>query len=399
VSTAAALFRQVLDHPDEDGPRLIFADWLDEHDDPRGEFVRLQVALARLPAHDPARPDLARRERALRQAHAAEWVAPLAGQATRCTFRRGFIAAITLPAAAFVEYGAELLTLAPIRSVRLTEVAGAVDGLMVCASLARLAELDLSGNELGDLLARRLLTCPLLLGLAELALAANGLTDQTVRALSALPWTALARLDLAHNHVHDIGPLLGLHTLQHLDVSHNDLATMPKFARPLIVQIAGNPLGDAGAISFMANAHACADGTLDLSGCGITAVTINRLIDWPARQKLHTIAVDHNALGDAGVVSLVNAGGLDQLRRLRLVNVSATNPAAVALVGSDLFPRLLNLDLRDNRIGPTGVDLLWNSDRRHPQLVLKLAGNNPPPAADTFIDDDAPIKVDWTDEE
>ena len=35
-------------NPDDDAPRLVYADWLDEHGDPRGEFIRVQVELAAL---------------------------------------------------------------------------------------------------------------------------------------------------------------------------------------------------------------------------------------------------------------------------------------------------------------------------------------------------------------
>lgn len=39
--------------PDEDGPRLMLADWLDDHGDPaRGEFVRVQCGLSRLEAEE-----------------------------------------------------------------------------------------------------------------------------------------------------------------------------------------------------------------------------------------------------------------------------------------------------------------------------------------------------------
>jgi uncharacterized protein (TIGR02996 family) len=44
--------------PDDDTPRLVLADWLEEHDDPRGEMVRLQVRLAALPAGAPEYDDL-----------------------------------------------------------------------------------------------------------------------------------------------------------------------------------------------------------------------------------------------------------------------------------------------------------------------------------------------------
>src|SRR4029450_12736445 len=44
--------------PDDDTPRLVLADWLDEHDDPRGECVRLQCQLAALPGDDARYDDL-----------------------------------------------------------------------------------------------------------------------------------------------------------------------------------------------------------------------------------------------------------------------------------------------------------------------------------------------------
>jgi uncharacterized protein (TIGR02996 family) len=46
---ADALYRAILAHPDEDTPRLVYADWLDEHGDhDRAEFIRVQCRLARM---------------------------------------------------------------------------------------------------------------------------------------------------------------------------------------------------------------------------------------------------------------------------------------------------------------------------------------------------------------
>jgi uncharacterized protein (TIGR02996 family) len=45
----AAFLRAILAAPEDDVPRLIYADWLDERDDPRGEFIRVQVELAKTP--------------------------------------------------------------------------------------------------------------------------------------------------------------------------------------------------------------------------------------------------------------------------------------------------------------------------------------------------------------
>lgn len=54
MSDHDALLRAICEHPDDDTPRLIFADWLEEHGDAdRATFVRAQVELARTPAWEP----------------------------------------------------------------------------------------------------------------------------------------------------------------------------------------------------------------------------------------------------------------------------------------------------------------------------------------------------------
>ncbi len=54
----------VEDAPHDDGVRLIFADWLEEHGQPeRAEFIHTQIELSKLPPKDPRRGALERRER------------------------------------------------------------------------------------------------------------------------------------------------------------------------------------------------------------------------------------------------------------------------------------------------------------------------------------------------
>ena len=38
----AELLAQIIASPDNDGPRLVFADWLDQRGDPRGELIHVQ---------------------------------------------------------------------------------------------------------------------------------------------------------------------------------------------------------------------------------------------------------------------------------------------------------------------------------------------------------------------
>ena len=60
MSTEAAILRAVCDQPDDDTPRLVYADWLEDYaaytPDPaaagtRAEFIRVQVELARTPGN------------------------------------------------------------------------------------------------------------------------------------------------------------------------------------------------------------------------------------------------------------------------------------------------------------------------------------------------------------
>jgi uncharacterized protein (TIGR02996 family) len=85
----AALHAAVLAAPDDDAPRLVYADWLTEHGDPRGEFIAVQVARARRDT-----PELEAREKELREAHGKTWHAPFDGM--RIQWRRGFVESVSV---------------------------------------------------------------------------------------------------------------------------------------------------------------------------------------------------------------------------------------------------------------------------------------------------------------
>lgn len=84
------LLADVLAHPHDDAPRLIFADWCEDHGEAeRADLVRLQIELAALRQkareYGPTSPPpamrermgvLARRQAASLEAHADEWVGP-----------------------------------------------------------------------------------------------------------------------------------------------------------------------------------------------------------------------------------------------------------------------------------------------------------------------------------
>src|SRR5262249_36499927 len=135
---------------EDDAARLVYADWLEERGAPgdaaRAEFIRVQFALAGLPADDPRRLQLEERERDLRLAHEAEWLAPLREVGgSGWQFRRGFPEQVTLTPEQFRAGAGRLFRLAPVRAVKFIGPNELWD-LVGSPLLGRLDHLTLNGN-------------------------------------------------------------------------------------------------------------------------------------------------------------------------------------------------------------------------------------------------------------
>src|SRR5436190_2525391 len=132
---AAAFLRAIREAPDDDTPRLVFADWLEERGDPRGEFIRAQCRLAQMPDDHPARPGLEDHAQDLLARHGDEWAAPLQGVAEDWEFRRGFVERVTLPGQALLDHAERLFGAEPIRHAYLSLRPEDATALAACPEL------------------------------------------------------------------------------------------------------------------------------------------------------------------------------------------------------------------------------------------------------------------------
>jgi uncharacterized protein (TIGR02996 family) len=223
-----AFLRAVIDNPDDDTPRLVFADWLDEHDDrARAEFIRVQCELAGLSRGDRRVEALEAHERKLRSANAARWLGRLNGCPRDRVFRRGFLERVRMHGQTFTAHRRELFGLGPIREVILGGVGGQVISLGMATWMERLEVLGLRGNRLGDWSVQFLAHSPFLHRLKKLDLGGNAIADGGAEALAASPHlNGLIELRLDGNGISSDGMLAiaaskYLGGLTRLDVSNN----------------------------------------------------------------------------------------------------------------------------------------------------------------------------------
>jgi len=140
-----AFLQAILAAPEDDGPRLIYADWLEEHGAlDRAAFIRLQCEAALLPLADPRREELAARAWALlTDENWSAWGGMLRGMVHSWQFRRGFVEKTWMGVQSFLQDAERVMRLAPVRHIKLIGTAPVTLSALASPWLDRLITLDL----------------------------------------------------------------------------------------------------------------------------------------------------------------------------------------------------------------------------------------------------------------
>jgi uncharacterized protein (TIGR02996 family) len=333
MSDEAGFLQTIITDPDDDAPRLVYADWLEEHGQTeRAEFIRVQCELAKLPEDDVRRPGLEDRERSLLRSHEKEWN-PFGRQIRGPEFRRGFAESLNVFAGIFLRRVKHIFGAAPVRELRLGDLGGDRPArLAACPFLERVRSLHLhcrvsphphSGFS-DDLRVRdaglqAIIASPHLTRLTTLELPGAGVTAEGARALVTAPSLAeLRSLDLMSNDLRAEGA--------------RALAAGPYPARLTVLSLGYNDLGDEGAATLARAPRLAHLEELDLGGNGITAAGAQALAGSPHLASLRvlrlacvypivrnwTMAEGGNPLGAEGIRALVTSPHLVRLRHLDL---------------------------------------------------------------------------------
>ena len=234
----AAFLRMICDNPGDDGPRLVYADWLEEcGDTARSEFIRLQIERCNLPLLD-----YAGRQRLTRQCEeqygisGAAWRTELPALAgvTWGVFRRGFVHSATVSnAETFAQQADALFAAAPVEEVVFTTLG--VDGAKLLAGLPHLARvtcLCASNAQLGDEGLGALVGSRHVANLKQLLADRNGFSSEGAEHIARSQHLAnLVELFLPGNQIGDSGAqalaaAAGLPNVEEVTLSGNNLNEM-----------------------------------------------------------------------------------------------------------------------------------------------------------------------------
>jgi uncharacterized protein (TIGR02996 family) len=250
MSDNEALLAAIAAQPDEDTPRLAFADWLEEHGQPiRAEFIRLQCDIAKKESLSRAmlnqHVDLFKRQQELIDHHRAELLGPLAAlpETLKVEFRRGFVSEIELPVGGFLPFAETIASTKPRPRVSVTQVVERLYEFIRCPQLGCVTRIAVYSSArftnpppppdndviLDSLNAK-------FTSLESLDLEGCGINDQDFDLIYNYHLPALVDLDLSNNTISDVGVVDLLRT------------SLPAQLKRLI--LGGNPIGDQGAIEL-----------------------------------------------------------------------------------------------------------------------------------------------------
>lgn len=394
-----ALLHAICHHPDDDTPRLIFADYLDENGEPdRAAFIRAQVEAARLPDWEPF--PVYCRHRKPEWSHGKPWANTLPALdgwnvewvSERPAFERGLGSRVRLRSLIAWEQIAEpLLNRVPLRDFWLRAPATLDDWRRFAAAawVAQIRHVHLESSPTEPL--RGLCESPHATGITDLHLnradspgipfivtdllasplghSLRGLhfrmgyeaLDDLIEALAPGEWSAFERISMRYM---GLTPELvqrwsengGLRNLTGLDLRGN------------------RALGGDGLRAFARGLEGTSLCQLLMADVALTAEGIESLGGWTSLSSLRHLDLSENPLRprDTRVFSAI--APLSGLRALNLSKCRIGDKGVRHLTRAKFWPNLVELDLRENPITVQSVKHLLLAEVPRDLTALLLDG-------------------------
>jgi uncharacterized protein (TIGR02996 family) len=416
-----ALLADIIEHPDDDAPRLVYSDWLEEHGGPpeRIEAIRLSVRRRRLDDLDPEAWVVDTRRHRIEIERPRD-LPKMEGVSVSGEWTGLFTSASAQSPAPLRHHEDTLFALGPIETLQLgmrspadppllaasphlhrlrrLEVLGLTRpeniGLPIlfnAPGLSSLRELELAEGCHGDNLLESLASCPSLPNFELLDLTRNWFGQRGFRALASSPVTStlrtllLARNSKGNEWLREVVRSPHLRRLRRLKLSECNLGTRvikDLTAAPWpeleVLDLASNDLGPAAIRYLVETPNLPSLRKLDLSGNSTLGDAPAKVL---ARAKhfdpLRVLALGFWRIGRRGLAALAEAPWLSQLTWLDLMSLDLRQPEMEVLAGAPLHG-LRKLELNYNHFGAAEVKALltapWIGGLTHLDLSKNAIG-------------------------
>ena len=284
----AELLRAVVEAPSDYAPRIVYADWLSERGDPRGEMIALACKLRSGDIYFSEREAARARVGQLLRAHESRWAGEMGlpdGTVSRRHWSAGFVESIeATSASSFLRVANAAMARTPILRMSLLDItAGQLEQLVSAPWAARLQGLKLLGDS-GEKIAEILAGAPSLAKLERLNLCSMELSPDAAEALaSSSHLRNLRRLALTANAIGDEGVAA--------------LARSEVLARCEVLYLAANEITDDGVRELAASPYLKSLRELGLGNNeDISAKGLDAMLQSTAMPQLRRVELDATAI-------------------------------------------------------------------------------------------------------
>ena len=283
-----ALYRAILEQPDDDAPRLVWADWLDEHGDPdRAAFVRLQCEWATIDPGDPRGDELARRWGAILTTHGQRWLDELGPLAPANGFWRGLPDWFNLTTDDVVEQATRLRERVPAQCLAL-ELAGFREDLRYWPGLDAVRCLTLYERRIDPYYPHAslrgwvwLILSPRFGRLRQFMAVFDASSTGVLAAMAGTDWPELRELDLRVSGA----------DRARAHAAWWELADAPWFPRLRALNLPGCRLGDKAVVGLLGRGKPLGLTYLGLVGNDLTEQGLRRLASLPELHNLRRLDI------------------------------------------------------------------------------------------------------------
>ncbi|MGF1580746.1 MAG: TIGR02996 domain-containing protein [Gemmataceae bacterium] len=395
MTTQQQLYQAILDNPDDDAPRLIFADWLEENGDTeRATFIRKQIEVANWSVDHPKRmtmgdpgwdfeKSIAGGGYELAEQRSPVWDPELQDVGRTRRYRRGFVEDVEFSTCqSFLRAAKRMFENAPVQTVAIRRSFTGSKAWNRCPYLDRLRRLALLGwdeirwkatvfadvlksESLSNLRALDLMNLPVLADAIPKVLADAGhldklsllwldesiIGDAGLKQLAIIPHLASVRVlglrgcDLSWNGIEHLAQSQYLQNIEELYLGVGNR------------WYDENSLGTRG-IRALVEASFPNLRVLNLESCEIGDAGLLVLAKWPGLASVRYLDLSWNNYSEKGLIAFTESSYLQGLRRLKIGSEFYMDAVAQAILRSPHLSQLLELNVDSENLSESMLNAL-----------------------------------------